>query len=57
MYLTWYGLGRSIIEGFRGDSLYIGSFRISQLLAFICFVAGTVVLMYFEIKRRKNKLN
>ena len=52
MYLTWYGLGRSIIEGFRGDSLYIGSFRISQLLAFICFVVGTALLVYFRVRKK-----
>ncbi len=55
MYLTWYGLGRSIIEGFRGDSLYIGMFRISQLLAFICFVAGVVLLIVFGIMTAGKK--
>lgn len=56
MYLTWYGLGRSIIEGFRADSLYIGMFRISQLLAFICFVLGVIILITVPIimKKRKN---
>ena len=57
MYITWYGFGRSIIEGFRGDSLYIGSFRISQLLAFICFVVGTILLFYFKAKRRKTNMH
>ena len=51
LYLTWYGFGRAVIEGFRGDSLYIGSLRISQLLAFICFVAGVILLIAFAVKR------
>ncbi len=55
MYASWYGLGRCIIEGFRGDSLYLGAFRISQLLAFLCFVAGVTLLVVFEIRRRMKK--
>ena len=38
-YLVWYGLGRAFIEGLRTDSLYIGPFRVSQLLA-----AGSCVI-------------
>ena len=51
LYLTWYGFGRAVIEGFRGDSLYIGSLRISQLLSFICFAAGVILLIAFAVKR------
>ena len=49
-YLTWYGLGRCLIEGLRGDSLYVGSIRVSQLLAFICFAAGLVAIIVLRIK-------
>lgn len=38
MYLAWYGFGRMFIEGLRTDSLYIGSFRISQVVGLVCFV-------------------
>ena len=49
-YVAWYGLGRAFIEGLRTDSLYIGSFRVSQLLAAgSCVVALTILL----IKSRK----
>jgi phosphatidylglycerol:prolipoprotein diacylglycerol transferase len=44
-YVAWYGLGRAIIEGLRTDSLYWGSFRVSQLLAAITCVAAVIVLM------------
>ena len=45
-YALWYGLGRTFIEGLRLDSLYIGDFRVSQLLAAIsCFAAATVLLI------------
>ncbi|MBQ1272231.1 MAG: prolipoprotein diacylglyceryl transferase [Clostridia bacterium] len=45
LYFTWYGLGRFFIEGLRTDSLYLGSIRISQLLAAIFFVAGIVLFV------------
>ena len=49
-YVAWYGLGRAMIEGLRVDSLYWGSFRVSQVLAAVsCFAAVVVlVLMYFK---------
>ena len=45
-YMAWYGLGRSFIEGLRTDSLYLGPFRISQLLAAVSFVAAVAVLLW-----------
>lgn len=55
-YGMWYGLGRMIIEGFRTDSLYIGSttIRVSQLLSAI---AVLVCLVLFIILTRKYKKN
>lgn len=44
-YAAWYGLGRTIIEALRTDSLYWGDFRVSQLLAAISCFAGVVVLL------------
>ena len=44
-YIAWYGLGRMFIEGMRSDSLYVGKIKISQLIALLCFVVGTVVLI------------
>lgn len=44
-YCAWYGLGRTFIEGLRTDSLYWGSFRVSQMLAAIsCFIAVGILL-------------
>ena len=47
-YAAWYGLGRSLIEGLRSDSLYLGStnIRVSQLLALVSFCAAGIVLIY-----------
>ncbi len=55
MYVTWYGLGRMMIEGLRTDSLMVGKFRISQLLAGVCFVVGTVLLVSFAVLAHKKK--
>ena len=54
-YLVWYGIGRTIIEGLRSDSLFIGStnIRVSQLLSVIMIVVGVVVLVFNFIKKRK----
>ena len=45
-YCAWYGLGRCFIEGLRTDSLYIGPFRVSQLLAGISCAAAVIVLLW-----------
>ena len=42
IYFIWYGIGRLIIEGFRTDSLYLGTFRISQIVSIILIVIGVV---------------
>ena len=55
-YLAWYGFGRMFIEGLRTDSLYIGVFRISQVVGFLCFVICTALLLYFLYRaKRKEK--
>ena len=44
-YMAWYGLGRCMIEGLRADSLYIGPFRVSQLLAGVsCIIAVSLLV-------------
>ena len=50
MYLAWYGLGRMFIEGLRTDSLYIGVFRISQVVGFLCFVICGGLLAWLLIR-------
>uniref|UniRef100_S0DDY7 Putative prolipoprotein diacylglyceryl transferase n=1 Tax=termite gut metagenome TaxID=433724 RepID=S0DDY7_9ZZZZ len=52
-YLGWYGLGRFFIEGMRTDSLLIGSIRVSQILALLCFLVSAFTMIYIlsKIKR------
>ena len=54
LYVAWYGLGRTFIEGLRMDSLYWGKFRVSQMLAAIsCFIA-VALLMYFHFFKQPD---
>ena len=54
MYITWYGFGRMLIEGLRTDSLMVGTFRISQVVAFLCFIIGSILLVYLSIRAKKQ---
>ena len=50
-YLAWYGLGRACIEGLRTDSLYIGPFRVSQLVAAVSCLVGVAALLLLSFKQ------
>ncbi len=50
MYIGWYGLGRMFIEGLRTDSLMLGNFRVSQVLAVLSVIAAAAVI---AVMRRK----
>lgn len=50
-YVAWYGLGRALIEGLRTDSLYLGQFRVSQLLAATSCIIAVVVLIVMAFKQ------
>ncbi len=56
LYIAWYGLGRAWIEGMRTDSLMIGQFRVSQLIAAASFVAGTVLVIVFKVLTEKKNI-
>lgn len=56
-YLAWYGFGRMFIEGLRTDSLYIGVFRISQVVGFLCFVICTTLLILFTVRANRKALD
>ncbi len=53
LYFMLYGFGRAFIEGLRTDSLYLGSFRISQLLSVILLLVALVLFIYRRIKIRR----
>ena len=56
-YFTWYGFGRMFIEGLRTDSLYVGPFRISQVIGGLCFLAGGALMIAGFALASKGKLD
>ena len=42
-YAIWYGTGRFLIESLRTDSLMVGPFRVSQLVALGAIAAGAIL--------------
>ncbi|MGO3751153.1 MAG: prolipoprotein diacylglyceryl transferase [Peptoniphilaceae bacterium] len=52
-YFLIYGIGRFIIEGLRTDSLYIGPFRISQLVS-LAMILFSSLFLYRNFKKARN---
>ncbi len=50
LYIVWYGAVRFFIEGTRTDSLMLGRFRISQIVAAACVAVGALLLFLFRHK-------
>lgn len=58
-YLIFYGVGRAIIETFRGDSLTFMSGKISQIVGIIIIPIGIAIILTYFIKDKlkvKNKI-
>ena len=52
LYMLWYGVGRTFIEGLRTDSLMLGSIRVSQALSVVMVVVSAAVLI---LRHRRHK--
>ena len=48
LYFIWYGFGRLFIEGMRTDSLYMGPFRISQIVSVVLIAVGIATIVYLR---------
>ena len=59
LYLIWYGIERTIVEGLRTDSLFVPntSIRVSQLLSMLLVLTGVVLttLMVIRLNTTKSK--
>lgn len=55
-YLILYGIGRAIIETFRGDSLYLfnSGLKVSQVLSLILILIGIIGLILIYTKNKKT---
>ena len=54
-YLILYGIIRAIIEGFRGESLMLGSLRVSQVLSIILIAVGVALAIYLIINHIRQQ--
>ena len=54
-YFIWYGIGRFFIEGLRTDSLYLGTFRISQIVSLILIIIGIIGIIISATKGKKDE--
>ncbi len=56
LYMILYGLERSIVEGLRTDSLYIGStnIRVSQVLSIVLFIVGIVLFILLRVRHNRK---
>ncbi|SEF57119.1 phosphatidylglycerol:prolipoprotein diacylglycerol transferase [Eubacterium ruminantium] len=50
MYIMGYGAGRCLVESIRTDSLMAGSFKVSQLVAILCFAGAFAILIWNRIR-------
>lgn len=48
-YCVWYGAERFVVEGLRTDSLYLGNFRVSQMLALVLCVTAAVAWITIRV--------
>ncbi len=53
-YFVYYGLGRSIIEGMRTDSLMFLGLRVSQWLSIGLIILGVVMIVLIYLKYKKD---
>ena len=50
IYIMGYGLGRFFIEGMRTDSLMVGTMKVSQIVALVCFFGAMLLLVYNYVR-------
>lgn len=55
LYLMWYGTERALIESLRTDSLMVGPFRVSQLVAVLAVLLGAALLVWLYKRDKKQK--
>jgi phosphatidylglycerol:prolipoprotein diacylglycerol transferase len=51
LYMVWYGIARFFIEGLRTDSLYLGDFKISQIVSAIAVILGITIFITNKAKK------
>ncbi|WP_297810666.1 prolipoprotein diacylglyceryl transferase [uncultured Finegoldia sp.] len=54
LYMIFYGILRYFVEGLRTDSLYIGIFRVSQLVSIVIIIIGITIQLKYKNKLLKS---
>jgi len=55
LYMILYSIVRFFIEGLRTDSLYLGEFRVAQLISIVLIAAGLGLYVIMDKKQKKIK--
>lgn len=57
-YLVWYGIGRTIVEGLRGDSLWLveGKLRLAQCIGLASALAGIALFVILSLYGKPREL-
>ncbi|MBR5295416.1 MAG: prolipoprotein diacylglyceryl transferase [Clostridia bacterium] len=53
-YLLWYGIGRVLIEGLRGDSLMVGPLRLAQCIGIASALLGIALFLILALYGKKE---
>ncbi|MBR7165473.1 MAG: prolipoprotein diacylglyceryl transferase [Clostridia bacterium] len=51
-YLTWYGIGRTLVEGLRTDSLYVGPLRLAQCIGIFTALGGVILFVLLTVLKK-----
>lgn len=52
-YMLWYGVGRTLVEALRTDSLYIGPLKLSQCIGVVTALCGVFLMIYHSKKKKE----
>lgn len=55
LYMIVYGIARFFIEGMRTDSLYIGAFRVSQIVSIGIIILGIAIRLIAKSRQKNTK--
>ena len=55
-YMGLYSIARYFIEGLRTDSLWLGPFRVAQLVSLAGIFLWLAFLVYAKLKRKSSRL-
>lgn len=55
-YMLWYGIGRTLVESLRTDSLYIGPLKLAQCIGVITALCGAFLMIFYARKKKETEI-